>query len=851
MRIGVVIVALFVKFALGGEYGHDYESHAIKPEQCTTRKVQCPSYQPFPLVDGTCNNLKHPTWGATNTHLPRLLPAEYSDSRGKPRSNGVFGKLPLPRSVSNALKESEKSFSSEVSHLHVVFGQLVVHDIVLTTAIKNEDGTDLDCDCDRPKKDCINIGLPEGDIQKTKANRKCMKLSRSKIAIGVEGCTFAQREQINAITSALDLTFIYGKTEKETKELRDPASNTGELKMVENPASASRKNLPNQDQLKEAVSKTMDCPVKIHTPKDIPCFVAGDVRSNENPGLVSLITIWARYHNYVARNVKLVNMGWDSDEVFNVARRIVSAIYQSIVYREYLPLLLGPEWMQIFDLKPVDGFGFWDGYDPEYNLAIANEFATAAFRYGHSRVAANLSRPNSFFKRGTIPDIPLAGTFFTNDHQLEKRGGGAGAILRGFIMDKAEKTDPTLVDALRNQLFTELGDKFGKDLFAINIQRGRDHGLPGYNKYRTICGLPKANSFSDLSDEIPKKIISGLKRVYQSVDDIDLFPGGLSEKPVKGGQVGPTFACILAYGFRALRKGDRFWHELANAPSSFTGEQLASIRQTTFASVLCEVGEDMKFVKKFPMRMEEGKYGRIVSCDSIQGLDIFPWRSFQQAFHRKKYDTITLWTTWFVTKFTDKHKVDIRREALRTFAERPEDTCENRFGYELREVPKSNFIQIRFSCLPGTIASTDFPFQISPHHYWTDWIHTDDHEQVFEPSQFACHQKVVAIQAMSGKKFARWTDDVFEKYGPKSGFACRNEHQLSGKCHRYRIRALCSGTKKVFKHKQIQHEIRSTPKITPHRSEETSDETILHSHLYPPVGPSHDEHFSPENLHPQ
>ncbi|XP_039247573.2 peroxidasin-like [Styela clava] len=625
-----------------------------------------------------------------------------------------------------------------------------------------------------------------------------MQLARSKAAIGVGGCTFAQREQINAFSSALDLTFIYGTTDKEAKELRDPASNAGELKLVENPASESRKNLPNQDQLKsKEISKITFCPVKIHTPKDIPCFVAGDVLSNQNPGLVSLITIWARYHNYVARNVKLVNMGWDSDEVFNVARRIVSAIYQSIVYREYLPLLLGPEWVKRFDLKPVDGFGFWNGYDPEYNLAITNEFATAASRYGHSQVAANLSRPNSFFKRGTIPDIPLAGTFFTNDHQLEKRGGGAGAILRGFIIDKAEKTDPTLVDALRNQLFTELGDKFGKDLFAINIQRGRDHGLPGYNKYRTICGLPKANSFSDLSDEIPEKSIRGLKRVYHSVDDIDLFPGGLAEKPVEGGQVGPTFACILAYGFRALRKGDRFWHELANAPSSFTGEQLAAIRQTTFASVLCEVGEDMKSVKKFPMRMEEGKYGGIVSCDSVQGLDIFPWRSFQQAFYRKKYDTYTVWTTWFVTQFTDKHKVDIRREALRTFAERPEDTCENRFGYELREVPKSNFIQIRFSCLPGTIASTDFPFQILPHHYWTDWIHTDDHEQVFEPSQFACHQKVVAIQAISGKKFASWTGDVFEKYGPKSGFACRNEHQLSGKCHRYRIRALCSGTKKL------------------------------------------------------
>ena len=48
-----------------------------------------------------------------------------------------------------------------------------------------------------------------------------------------------------------------------------------------------------------------------------------------------------------------------------------------------------------------------------------------------------------------------------------------------------------------------------------------------------------------------------LQGVYDHVDDVDLLTGGLSERPVVGGTVGPTFACIIGQQFLNLRKGDR------------------------------------------------------------------------------------------------------------------------------------------------------------------------------------------------------------------------------------------------------------------------------------------------------
>lgn len=76
-----------------------------------------------------------------------------------------------------------------------------------------------------------------------------------------------------------------------------------------------------------------------------------------------------------------------------------------------------------------------------------------------------------------------------------------------------------MVDDVRNFLFGEPGSG-GFDLASLNIQRGRDHGLLGYNDVREAHGLTRAQGFEDVSSDPKFKIGS---RQFMRVSMILIF----------------------------------------------------------------------------------------------------------------------------------------------------------------------------------------------------------------------------------------------------------------------------------------------------------------------------------------
>jgi len=89
----------------------------------------------------------------------------------------------------------------------------------------------------------------------------------------------------------------------------------------------------------------------------------------------------------------------------------------------------------------------------------------------------------------------------------------------------------------------------------------------------------------------------------RNAEDIDLLVGALMEEPVVGALFGPTISCLLAQQFELLKQTDRFWYENEIPPSSFSLEQLKSIRQTTLSGLLCgsnqvETAQSKAFIRE-------------------------------------------------------------------------------------------------------------------------------------------------------------------------------------------------------------------------------------------------------------
>ena len=487
----------------------------------------------FRSLNGSYNNLTNENWGAANTSQMRMVTPDYADEFGSPRSGD--GNLPAPRAVSNVTSaQTDPTICSNLASGWLwQWGQFVDHDLVLTNTAT--------------PRESLNISVPMGDsyFDPFYTGTVVIPLSRSEYTLDKLGV----RQQTNQVTSYIDASQVYGSDTVRAANLRDTSSGMGLL----------RTSYSND--MSEVLLPLNLSGLENDGGPSTNLFIAGDIRANEQLGLSATHTLFVREHNRIASELSLRLDSGDSNLIdrfnlalstgtasrdeflYQAARMVVGAEIQKITYEEYLPILLGS-----------GGLESYNGYDPEVYPGVSNEFSTAAFRLGHTQLSPTLRRLNGDGSETDEGHISLINAYFNPE---EAKVYGADSLLAGLAHSYSEEIDTLVVDGVRNFLFGPPGAG-GLDLASLNIQRGRDHGLPGLNDFRSSVGLSEYLDFFDLTGD--HDLAGQFSSVYQSIDDVDLWIGGLAEEHFNDTMVGETFNYILVDQFTRTRDGDRYFY---------------------------------------------------------------------------------------------------------------------------------------------------------------------------------------------------------------------------------------------------------------------------------------------------
>ncbi|MDQ1655176.1 MAG: peroxidase [Cryptosporangiaceae bacterium] len=563
-------------------------------------------------LDGSCNNLANPDWGRANTPYIRVAPAHYLDGISAPVST------PTARYISNRIfnDKAQNIFSeNHVTQWGYVWGQFLDHTFGLRQSTGGEN-TPLNFNNADPLEEFTN-------------DLGSIAFTRTPAAPGT-GTGTSVRQEINTESSYINAAGVYSTSESRLEWLREGPvdgnlANNGARLML------NQGMLPRRDARgNAATAPVMDADGRLAA-NPAKAMVAGDPRANENLGLTAVQTLFAREHN---RIVNTLPSSLSEAEKFSIARRVVGAEQEYITYTGFLPAL-------------GVGLAGYRGYDPSVNPSMSNEFAATGYR-AHSMIHGEVepSAPDgswsdaqlaSFTSQGVEVEhedgltklvIPLNVAFFNPDLLT---GIGVGPMLKGIGGESEYRNDEQIDNQLRSTLFQipvpgnpscldgptlPACFKGVTDLGAIDIARGRDHGMPTYNALRAAYGLAPKTSFTSITgestaqfpndplinqadpindpnildfthlfdaqgNEIPlgspaaeTDAVTGIRRstlaarlagVFGTVANVDGFTGMMSERHLPGREFGELQLAIWKKQFEALRDGDRFFYQADRA----------------------------------------------------------------------------------------------------------------------------------------------------------------------------------------------------------------------------------------------------------------------------------------------
>jgi hypothetical protein len=552
----------------------------------------------FRPIDEVGNNIANPNLGAAGTNLLRISPVAYANGMSVPS----LPQNPSARVISDILNNQANPAdpsqdlntvdAQNLSDFGYAFGQFIDHDLDLTPANPNE---------------TLQILADPNDP----SHMGNQTFERSVFDPSTGTSTSNPRQQINAVTSYLDLSNVYGSTRVVADALRTFSG--GRLK-------TSPGNLLPHDNLTYFTQAQIAALNMANDAEAVPesdLFAAGDVRANENVELTALQTLFVRNHNLIAGELQKEHPNWSDETLYQEARKINIAEYQEIIYTQYLPDLLGPKSMPAYT-----------GYNPNVDPAIATEFSTVAFRFGHSLLSSQIERQgnnglNVLPNDPAGPDISLATDFF-DPNVLNPSGvvdpltshisTDISPFLKGDADGVAQADDLMVISDVRNLLFANGGlQDNGQDLIARDVERARDDGVGSYNQVREAYGLPAVTSFAQITSNVT--VQKELREAYGSIANIDPFGGGLAEDHVAGSDLGPLFTTIIANQFTRLRAGDRFFY----LNESWNAGELRILNQGNTLAKIIEANTGITNLQSDVFKFTASISGKVTSSSFASG----------------------------------------------------------------------------------------------------------------------------------------------------------------------------------------------------------------------------------------
>lgn len=482
-------------------------------------------YTPVDSYYSSEGEQNHPlitSYNSKGTDLIRLVPSAgvYEDDWAARMH------LPSPREISNiACEDGNQTIYDErgLSDYNWIWGQFISHDLDFTlTQNGRVNGT----------PETMNIPIPFADRWMDPYSVGTLQIPMTRSMYNQStGDETNPREFQNSITGWMDGSLVYGSSNFDSDWLRE--GTLGRMKVTDTsigeflPKAADGEEAPKVSFVGFSASER---------------FVAGDARANEHAALTAMHVLFLREHNRIASEVYQENPDFSDEQIYQIARKINTAQIQFITYYEYLPSL-GVNLPQ------------YSGFDPTVDPRISNEFSALAFRMGHSQINDISIRLGFDYSREYQP-ILLSDGFWDPSSMIQE--GGIEPILRGAAVTNQAANDIFAVSSLRNSMFGEPGFG-GLDMCAIDIQRGRDHGLPNYNQIREYFGLETASNWSDVSED--PETIEKMSLAYPDLSEVDPIMGLYSETHVADSSLGPTMYALIEEQFTRLRDGDIFYFE--------------------------------------------------------------------------------------------------------------------------------------------------------------------------------------------------------------------------------------------------------------------------------------------------